>query len=106
MPVRIAAEFLRQSLTTLPANHAKACAILLLALATAAAQQRHVDEASDLACQALAVAQDQPIMPILQRAQDLRTQLASTGSTAVTAFDEQLDHLSATLGLTASGPRS
>jgi tetratricopeptide (TPR) repeat protein len=86
-----AAEFLQESLNILPAAHTKAQAILLLGMATAAAQKLRIEEASDLACQALTVASSQPIMPILQRAQDLRNQLASTKAGALAAVEERLE---------------
>jgi hypothetical protein len=100
-----ATEFLRQSLNTLPVAHTKAHAILLLGMATAAAQRRRVDEASELACQALTVASSQPIMPILQRARDLRKELASTSAGSLAFMDEQLEDFAGRLGVRESGPR-
>ncbi len=100
-----ATEFLQESLNTLPTAHAKAHAILLLGMATAAAQRRRVDEASELACQALTVASSQPIMPILQRARDLRKELASTRAGSLASMDERLEDFACRLGVRESGPR-
>ncbi|SRR6266545_2341061 len=94
-----AAEFLRKSLDALPSAHAKAHAILLLGLATAAAQRRRVDEATEVACQALAIARRQPIMPVLQRARDLRAQIGASKANALTGFDERLEDFAEALGV-------
>lgn len=84
-----ASTFLRESIRKLPPAHAKATAILLLGLATAAAQRHDVDEAGELMCQALATARNQPIMPILLRARELRNQLP-TSAGSLTNADECL----------------
>jgi hypothetical protein len=61
-----AAHQLRGSLAALPTTHAKARAVLTLAIADAQADQ--LDETVDLTRQALASATHQPIMPILRQA--------------------------------------
>ena len=101
-----AAEFLQTSLDTLPTAHAKAQAILLLGLATGAAQRRRVDEASELACQALTIARGQPIMPILQRARDLRSQLGPRKASALAGLDERLEDFARALGVPEHGPQA
>jgi len=99
-----AAEFLQTSLDTLPPAHAKAQAILLLGLATGAAQRRRVDDAGELACQALTIARGQPIMPILQRARDLRSQLGPSKASALAGFDERLEDFARALGVPEHRP--
>jgi tetratricopeptide (TPR) repeat protein len=94
---KAAVEYLQRSLDILPSAHAKARAILLLALAAAAAQQRRTDEAAGLVARALVIAAEQPIMPILQRARDVRDQLHATDAKAVTCVDERLDDFAARL---------
>jgi transcriptional regulator with XRE-family HTH domain len=94
-----AVEFLRRSLHALPAAHTKAQAILLLGLATAAAQRRRVEEACGLACRTLAAASGQPIMPVLQRARDLRRQLAPTRAATLEPLDQSLDDFAVRLGV-------
>jgi len=101
-----AAEFLQRSLDTLPPAHAKAQAILLLGMATGAAQRRRVDEASELACQALTIARGQPIMPILQRARDLRSQLGPRKASALASLDERLEDFARALSVPEPRPQA
>lgn len=97
--------FLQRSFDRLPENRIKARAILLLGLAMAAAQRLQFDQAAVRATEAVVLALDQPIMPIMpiwQRAQDVRAVLdAASGSAEVRALDDQRSLFGAALGRTA-----
>jgi hypothetical protein len=86
-----AAALLRASMEALPGTHAKARAVLLLSLATAAGQRGKLDEVCELVRQALTVAGGQPIMPIAQRAWEVRRQIGPPGEPALAALDEHLE---------------
>lgn len=101
-----AAEAFKAALTALPQRRVKARAILMLSLAIAFAQAEQLDQATDEAARALAIAGDQPIRRVRQRAEDLRRMLGpGTRSVAVRDFEERLAAFQSELERTA-GPSS
>ncbi len=75
----------------LPKSRVKARAILTLSIAVAAAHAHQLDEAVARASEALAIAGDQPIRRVWQRAEEVRQALGpARKSGAVREFNEQL----------------
>jgi len=97
-----AEEHLQALLDGLADNRVKARAILLLGLAVASAQRCQVDEAVGRATHALQLATDQPIMPILQQAADVRQALGHFAADPVAEpLDQQIAEFAAALGRTS-----
>jgi hypothetical protein len=79
------------SLTVQGHGHIKAHSILQIALATTYVQQREIEQACEVAIQALDLPSDQRIGPIDQRARDLLRELEPWRSTpAVATLAERL----------------
>lgn len=97
-----ASDFLRQSLDALPAAHTKARAVLTLNLAHAAALRDLPEEASEGIRQALVLAAGQPIMPILDRAREVRRLLKPSNEPTLRYLDEHLDAFATRLSRTAT----
>lgn len=97
-----AAAALRGSLDALPSSHAKAQAVLTLALADAALQGDNVDQAIDLAKGALAATRHQPIMPILQQARRVRRLVQQRSPTDTGDLDHELNAFAKALAAIAT----
>jgi hypothetical protein len=78
------------SLTSLPESHVKARAVLTLCVADAAVQSDNLDEAVQLASEAVTSTMHQPIMPVLQQARRIRRQSAQRGMRNTVELDSWL----------------